>query len=83
VVTMEDAWLFPVVCCYEIVDIFSSNNAYKIGSIVLFGLFLVIKYFGREWINWVLGWYFSLAGVGSVFRVRLLEECSLCFTNNP
>ncbi|KAK7045582.1 hypothetical protein VNI00_007414 [Paramarasmius palmivorus] len=51
VVTMEDAWLFPV-----------------IGSVVLFGLFLVIKYFGKEWINWLLGWYFSLAGVGSVFR---------------
>ncbi|KAG7091048.1 hypothetical protein E1B28_010107 [Marasmius oreades] len=39
-----------------------------IGSFVLFGLFLVIKYFGKEWINWVLGWYFSFAGVGSIAR---------------
>ncbi|KAK1236344.1 hypothetical protein PQX77_000422 [Marasmius sp. AFHP31] len=39
-----------------------------IGSVVLFGLFLVIKYFGKEWINWFLGWYFSFAGVGSVSR---------------
>ncbi|KAF9268677.1 hypothetical protein L218DRAFT_523744 [Marasmius fiardii PR-910] len=39
-----------------------------IGSFVLFGLFLVIKFFGKEWINWVLGWYFSFAGVGSIAR---------------
>jgi minor histocompatibility antigen H13 len=29
---------------------------------------LVIKYFGKEWINWLLGWYFSIAGVGSVWK---------------
>jgi len=39
-----------------------------IGSVVLFGLFLVIKYFGKEWINWILGWYFSVAGIGSVWK---------------
>ncbi|EEB89190.1 hypothetical protein MPER_12739 [Moniliophthora perniciosa FA553] len=55
VVTMEDAWLFPVVCgqvpCGESTDIVQN----KIGSAVLFGLFLVIKYLGKEWITgcWV------------------------------
>lgn len=39
-----------------------------IGSVVLFGLFLVIKYFGKEWVNWILGWYFSFAGIGSVWK---------------
>ncbi|THV05071.1 hypothetical protein K435DRAFT_816645 [Dendrothele bispora CBS 962.96] len=39
-----------------------------IGSMVLFGLFLVIKFFGKEWINWFLGWYFSIAGIGSVWK---------------
>ncbi|KAJ4483461.1 peptidase A22B, signal peptide peptidase [Lentinula aciculospora] len=39
-----------------------------IGSVVLFGLFVVIKYFGKEWINWLLGWYFSVAGIGSVWK---------------
>ncbi|KAJ3735660.1 signal peptide peptidase-domain-containing protein [Lentinula guzmanii] len=39
-----------------------------IGSVVLFGLFVVIKYFGKEWINWLLGWYFSIAGIGSVWK---------------
>ncbi|KAK7472532.1 hypothetical protein VKT23_000647 [Stygiomarasmius scandens] len=39
-----------------------------IGSVVLLGLFLIIKYFGKEWINWFLGWYFSIAGVVSVWK---------------
>ncbi|KAJ3724448.1 peptidase A22B, signal peptide peptidase [Lentinula raphanica] len=38
------------------------------GSVVLFGLFVVIKFFGKEWINWLLGWYFSIAGIGSVWK---------------
>lgn len=29
---------------------------------------MVVKYFGKEWINYLLGWYFSLAGVGSVWK---------------
>ncbi|CAK5268631.1 unnamed protein product, partial [Mycena citricolor] len=38
------------------------------GSCVLVGLYLVIKYFGPGWINWVLGWYFALAGIGAVWK---------------
>jgi len=37
-----------------------------LGSILLAGLFLVIKYFGKEWINWLLSLYFALAGLYSV-----------------
>ncbi|KAI0254114.1 signal peptide peptidase-domain-containing protein [Lactifluus subvellereus] len=37
-----------------------------IGSVLLAGLFLVIKYFGKEWINWLLSLYFALAGIYSV-----------------
>lgn len=43
----------------------------EIGSGVLFGLYLVMKYLGTEWINWLLQWYFTLTGVGSVSKVRL------------
>ncbi|TEB06230.1 hypothetical protein FA13DRAFT_1750168 [Coprinellus micaceus] len=39
-----------------------------IGSFALVGLYLIVKFFGKEWINWFLGWYFSLAGVGSVWK---------------
>jgi minor histocompatibility antigen H13 len=37
-----------------------------LGSLLLAGLFLVIKYFGKEWINWLLSLYFALAGLYSV-----------------
>ncbi|KAI0305685.1 signal peptide peptidase-domain-containing protein [Multifurca ochricompacta] len=37
-----------------------------LGSVLLAGLFLVIKYFGKEWINWLMSLYFSLAGLYSV-----------------
>ncbi|TFY67568.1 hypothetical protein EVJ58_g1535 [Rhodofomes roseus] len=53
----------------EIPDRLSSQDAYLfpvIGSVVLFSLYLVVKYFGKEWINWLLQWYFTFAGVGSV-----------------
>jgi minor histocompatibility antigen H13 len=40
----------------------------QFGSVTLFGLYMVVKYFGKEWINYLLGWYFSLAGVGSVWK---------------
>ena len=42
----------------------------QIGSVVLFGLYLVVKFLGVEWINWLLGWYFTIAGVGSVWKAR-------------
>ncbi|CDO69363.1 hypothetical protein BN946_scf184961.g5 [Trametes cinnabarina] len=38
----------------------------QIGSAVLFGLYLIVKYFGKDWITWMLRWYFTIAGVGSV-----------------
>jgi hypothetical protein len=31
---------------------------------MLFGLYLIVKYLGTEWINWALQWYFTVAGVG-------------------
>jgi minor histocompatibility antigen H13 len=40
----------------------------QFGSVALFSLYMVVKYFGKEWINYLLGWYFSLAGVGSVWK---------------
>ncbi|KAI0694000.1 signal peptide peptidase-domain-containing protein [Cerioporus squamosus] len=53
----------------EEVDRLSSQDAYLfpvIGSVVLFGLYLIVKYYGKEWITWLLQWYFTIAGVGSV-----------------
>ncbi|KAL1942090.1 hypothetical protein VTO73DRAFT_6620 [Trametes versicolor] len=52
----------------EEVDRLSSQDAYLfpvIGSAVLFGLYLIVKYFGKEWITWLLQWYFTFAGIGS------------------
>ena len=37
---------------------------------LLVGLFLVIKYLGKEWINWLMSIYFALAGLYSVPYVR-------------
>ncbi|KAJ3550561.1 hypothetical protein NM688_g5049 [Phlebia brevispora] len=54
----------------------SSEDAWLfpiIGSAVLFGLYLVVKYFGKEWINWLLRWYFTLAGIGSGSKAELLS----------
>ncbi|CCM05708.1 uncharacterized protein FIBRA_07940 [Fibroporia radiculosa] len=59
----------------EIPDRLSASDAYLfpvIGSVVLFGLYLVVKYFGQEWINWLLQWYFTFAGVGSVGKASSL-----------
>jgi minor histocompatibility antigen H13 len=63
-----DAWLFPVVRSipmnpHEIAEVFL-----QFGSVALFGLYMVVKYFGKEWINYLLGWYFSVAGVWSVWK---------------
>ena len=41
----------------------------QIGSVVLFGLYLIVKFYGKEWITWLLQWYFTIAGVGSVGKV--------------
>jgi len=39
-----------------------------LGSVMLVGLFLVLKYLGKEWINWLLSLYFALVGLYSVPR---------------
>jgi len=38
------------------------------GSVALVGLYLMVKYIGEVWLNWLLGWYFAIAGVGSVWN---------------
>ncbi|KAF9222506.1 hypothetical protein BS17DRAFT_782953 [Gyrodon lividus] len=55
----------------DIQDRISFSDAWMfpiLGSATLFGLYIVVQYFGKEWINWLLGWYFSIAGVGSVWK---------------
>ena len=39
---------------------------------MLVGLYLVVKFLGKEWISWFLGWYFTIAGVGSVWKVWVI-----------
>ncbi|KAG7449554.1 peptidase A22B, signal peptide peptidase [Guyanagaster necrorhizus] len=53
------------------VEMVSSEDAWLfplIGSGTLLGLYTIIQYFGKEWINWLLGIYFSIAGMGSVWK---------------
>lgn len=55
----------------EIPERMSSGDAWLfpvLGSVALLGLYTIVKYFGKEWINWFLGWYFSAAGVMSVWK---------------
>jgi minor histocompatibility antigen H13 len=55
----------------DIPDRLSSEDAWLFpvfGSVVLFGLYMIVKYFGKEWINYLMGWYFSITGVGSVWK---------------
>jgi minor histocompatibility antigen H13 len=47
-----------------------------LGSAVLFGLYLMIRYLGPEWINVILRWYTSITGIGSVWK---LSTASLRF----
>jgi len=37
-----------------------------LGSVLLVGLFLVVKYLGKEWINWIMSLYFAVAGLYTV-----------------
>lgn len=46
----------------------------QIGSVVLFGLYLIVKFYGKEWITWLLQWYFTVAGVGSVSKVCIFRS---------
>ncbi|KAL1748691.1 signal peptide peptidase-domain-containing protein [Schizophyllum fasciatum] len=67
----------------DVMERMSSQDAYLfpiIGSAVLFGLYLVVKFLGTEWINLLLGWYFSLAGVGAVWKASTQSLTSLLRT---
>ncbi|KAG6378206.1 signal peptide peptidase-domain-containing protein [Boletus reticuloceps] len=58
----------------DIPDRMSSGDAWLfpiVGSLALFGIYAVVKYMGKEWINWFLGWYFSIIGVGSVWKLTV------------
>ncbi|KAG5645210.1 hypothetical protein DXG03_006728 [Asterophora parasitica] len=39
-----------------------------VGSGALLGLYTIVQYFGKQWINWFLGWYFSATGVLSIWK---------------
>ncbi|KZT10619.1 uncharacterized protein LAESUDRAFT_671953 [Laetiporus sulphureus 93-53] len=55
----------------ELPDRIGSSDAYLfpiVGSMVLFGLYVVVKYLGEGWINWLLQWYFAVVGIGSVAK---------------
>ena len=69
----EDAWWFPIVSRLWVMA--TRLIWVQIGSVALLGLYLVVKYLGEEWINWLLGWYFSIAGVGSVWNVSAAIGC--------
>lgn len=47
----------------------------QVGSAVLLGLYLIVKYLGPEWINFLLTWYFGVFGVGSVWKARDALNC--------
>jgi hypothetical protein len=48
---------------------------------MLVGLFLVVKYLGKEWINWIMSHYFGLAGLYSVPHVISLFFLSHGFSS--
>jgi minor histocompatibility antigen H13 len=77
----DDAWLFPIVRVHFVGQIHMAEYiSLQIGSVALVGLYTIVKYFGEKWINWLLGWYFSIAGVGSVWNVSnaVKSFCALC-----
>lgn len=49
-----------------------------IGSSVLFGLFLLFKYFSKEYINMLLSGYFALAGTASITMTATYIGRSIC-----
>jgi minor histocompatibility antigen H13 len=52
----------------------------ELGSVALFGLYITVKYFGTEWINYLLGWYMSIAGIGSVWQVGIRTSAIRTYT---
>ena len=88
--SVEDAWVFPVVrLCpnriHIVVEAHHLSISRQVGSFTLYGLYLVIKYYGSEWINIVLKWYFVTTGVGSVWSVSVTSAtprpCRLMLTH--
>ncbi|TFK74045.1 hypothetical protein BDN72DRAFT_813704 [Pluteus cervinus] len=58
----------------EVKERVTSDDAWLfpiMGSVVLFGMYTAFKYFGTEWINWFLGWYFAFTSVGSTWRASI------------
>lgn len=52
-----------------VVDSLSAKDAYMfpvVGSCVLFGLYLLFKFVAKEWINFLMSFYFSMLGIGAV-----------------
>ncbi|KAJ6586910.1 signal peptide peptidase-domain-containing protein [Mycena vulgaris] len=55
----------------EVPERMSSGDAWLfpvIGSATLLGMYAVVKLWGVSWINYLLGWYFAVAGVGAVWK---------------
>lgn len=53
----------------EVMPHITSEDAWLfpvLGSVTLGGLYLIIKYLGPDWINWLMSWYLSLASLYSV-----------------
>lgn len=47
-----------------------------IGGVVLTTLYFAFKYLSKAWINYLLGAYFALAGVGALAKVsRMINQC--------
>lgn len=90
----DDAWIFPIVRKFQrrLREIARSDHSVpQIGSVALFGIYLIVEHFGKEWLNWLLAWYFSLMGALCVWKVRArvswivfrpqhLSQCAVSFT---
>lgn len=55
----------------ERIERLSSGDAWLfpfMAGCVLVGLYLAMRYFGREWINWFIGWYVAFTGILAVWK---------------
>lgn len=58
----------------DTVERITTEDAYWfpiIGSVVLFGLYLIVTKLGPEWINLILRWYTSITGAFSVWKASV------------
>jgi hypothetical protein len=46
------------------------------GSCILFGLYLLLRYLGPEWVNEILRYWFAIMSWGAVFKVHPLLICN-------